>query len=85
MKPVKNPALVVAIAFGLLGLLALSPARADPMKCSDVGKACATKCRKAARGPVTVCLTQCGVRASSCQRTGCWDEGSRRYCGMAKR
>jgi hypothetical protein len=66
---------------------ALAPpgAHADPMKCSNQETTCATNCKKAARGPVTVCLTQCGARASYCMKTGCWNDGVRTFCGLAKR
>lgn len=72
-------------AIALLTVLSASPAaQADPMKCSNEEKTCATNCKKAARGPVNVCLTECGTRASYCMKTGCWDTGVQRYCGLAK-
>ena len=54
------------------------------MKCSNEEKTCATNCKKAARGPVAACLTQCGAWGSYCIKTGCWDTGAQRYCGLAK-
>jgi hypothetical protein len=75
----------VCAGIALIGVMSSMPiARADPMKCSNEEKTCATNCKKAARGPVNVCLTECGVRASYCMKTGCWDNGVQRYCGLAK-
>lgn len=65
-------------------VLTITLAQAEPMKCSNEEKTCATACKKAARGPVNVCLTECGARASYCMKTGCWDNGAQRYCGLAK-
>lgn len=66
---------------------ALSSARtafAEPMKCSGEEKACVTNCKKAARVAVNVCVTACGSRLSVCLKTGCWDDGTQRYCGLNK-
>ena len=57
---------------------------AEPMKCSGEEKACVTACRKTARMPVAVCLTGCGARLSACVKTGCWDNGAQRYCGLSR-
>jgi hypothetical protein len=68
--------------FAVLSSIMVS--QADPMKCSNEEKTCATACKTAARGPVNTCLTACGARASYCMKTGCWDNGAQRYCGLAK-
>ena len=71
----------------LLAALVLSgapTAMAEPMKCSGEEKTCITACRKTARMPVNVCLTGCGARLSACLKTGCWNDGTQRYCGLAK-
>ena len=73
----------VLTAFALV-LIGACGAMADPMKCSGEEKACATACKKAARVAVSVCLTNCGARLSACMKTGCWDNGAQRYCGLAK-
>lgn len=65
-------------------LMAAQAATAEPMKCSGEEKTCSTSCRKAARIAVSTCLTDCGTRLSACMRTGCWDNGVSRYCGLAK-
>ncbi|MFA6265991.1 MAG: hypothetical protein WC670_09805 [Pseudolabrys sp.] len=66
------------------GLLAVSPVRADPMKCSGEEKTCQLTCAKAAKAALSTCLTECGFRKSACMRTGCWDNGRLRYCGLNK-
>ena len=70
-----------ALAFALSGA---RPASAEPMKCSGEEKACVTNCKKAARVAVNVCVTACGSRLSVCLKTGCWDNGAQRYCGLNK-
>lgn len=67
-----------------LALLGAQIARAEPMKCSGEEKTCLTNCRKIARVAVSVCATGCGARLSACMKTGCWDTGAQRYCGLAK-
>ena len=65
-------------------LSATTLAQAAPMKCSTEEKTCAAACTKAARTAVRSCVTACGARASYCMKTGCWDNGTRVYCGLAK-
>jgi hypothetical protein len=64
--------------------MAIESAIADPMKCSGEEKACITACTKTARVTISVCVTGCGARLSACMKTGCWDNGTQRYCGVAK-
>lgn len=78
-------------ALGALALLVLltadvakQTAMAEPMKCSGEEKACVTACRKTARMTVSVCLTGCGARLAACVKTGCWDNGTQRYCGLSR-
>jgi hypothetical protein len=33
---------------------------------------------------VSICVTNCGARQSICMRTGCWDSGVQKYCGLQK-
>ena len=68
----------------VFGLFASAPAVADPMKCSGEEKTCSASCTKAAKTALSICLTICGQRKSSCMKTGCWDNGVQRYCGLAK-
>ncbi len=72
-------ALLLAVA-----LVGAPAAYAEPMKCSGEEKACLTNCKKAARVAVSVCATGCGTRLSYCLKTGCWDNGTQKYCGLNK-
>ena len=75
----------LAAALALLAALFVSQsARAAPMKCSGDETTCRQTCAKAAKGALSACLTTCGARRAACMRTGCWDNGSVRYCGLAK-
>jgi hypothetical protein len=65
-------------------LLCAAPANAEPMKCSGEEKTCQQTCAKVPTASKSVCLTECGVRKNGCMRTGCWDNGRQRYCGLAK-
>lgn len=68
----------------LSALLLTGTVKAEPMKCSGEEKTCQTACAKVPAGRTSACLTECGVRKSACMRTGCWDNGQLRYCGLAK-
>lgn len=59
-------------------------AYAQPMKCSGEEKTCQQACAKGPSATKSACLTECGVRRNICMRTGCWDNGRLRYCGLAK-
>jgi len=78
------------IAFALAGAVGLSllyaqAALAEPMKCSGEQKACIANCNKTPnRASISVCITNCGARQAMCVRTGCWDSGTQRYCGLAR-
>ena len=74
-------------ATGLLGLIALAShiASAAPMRCSGEQKICITNCNKATdRSTIPACVTACGARQSFCMKTGCWDSGFQKYCGLTK-
>jgi hypothetical protein len=60
-------------------------AAAEPMKCSGEQKACTSVCARVT-GPavITACLERCRSAQKSCMQTGCWDNGSSRYCGLMK-
>lgn len=80
----KTPRNILSATLFILALLAAPAVQAEPMKCSGEEKACVTACRKTARMTVSVCLTGCGARLSACVKTGCWDNGTQRYCGLSK-
>jgi hypothetical protein len=33
---------------------------------------------------VSVCFTNCGQRQAMCVKTGCWDNGNQKYCGLLR-
>ncbi|MBS0534632.1 MAG: hypothetical protein JSR72_11295 [Proteobacteria bacterium] len=74
-----------ALAASLVATLFLAQSgHTAPMKCSGEETTCRDNCAKAAKTMLSTCLTACGVRRSACMRTGCWDNGQQRYCGLAK-
>ena len=74
-----------AIVLGIgIFLLSAQAALADPMKCSGEEKTCVTNCSKFARTTVSQCLEACRMSRIICLRTGCWDTGTNRYCGLMK-
>lgn len=80
----KTPLTILSAGLFILALLGSPAAQAEPMKCSGEEKACVTACRKTARTTVSVCLTGCGTRLSACVKSGCWDDGRQRYCGLSR-
>jgi hypothetical protein len=54
------------------------------MKCSGEEKTCNTNCVKLARTAVSRCMETCRTSRLICVRTGCWDTGTSRYCGLMK-
>ncbi len=76
------------VRFALIGfcaaLLFAGIGHAEPMKCSGEEKTCQQTCAKVPAASKSACLTECGVRKSVCMRTGCWDNGRLRYCGLMK-
>jgi hypothetical protein len=73
------------LAAGLFPLLWSQAALAAPMRCSNEQTICITNCKKNPdRSFLSICLTNCGARQSNCIRTGCWDSGVQKYCGLMK-
>jgi hypothetical protein len=81
---IKTTIRTLCAALFALALIGSHVAMAEPMKCSGEEKACVIACKKTARIPVSVCVTGCGARLSACTKTGCWDNGTQRYCGLSK-
>ena len=68
-----------------LALLSAAPAVSAPMRCSGEEKVCIAACKKSVdRSSISTCLTNCGLRQSACMKSGCWDSGPQRYCGLLK-
>ena len=80
------PKIIMGV-IALLGIALLWPpvARAVPMRCSGEETICISGCKKSVdRSTVTICVTNCGVRNAMCKKTGCWDSGVQKYCGLLK-
>jgi hypothetical protein len=71
-------------AFIGLFLFDAQAVRADPMRCSGEEKTCNANCMKNARTELANCLANCHTSRQVCTRTGCWDTGTSRYCGLMK-
>lgn len=77
----RNLAAVIAVAIALLGAQA---AWADPMKCSGEQKTCLSGCARMAAAQAQACLESCRASQAYCIRSGCWQHGANRYCGLTK-
>jgi hypothetical protein len=78
----------IGVMVACLGLYLAVPGRAfaDAMVCSSEEQACIAKCPKFANPSITTsCVTNCHTRRSMCMQTGCWDNGTVRYCGLGRR
>jgi hypothetical protein len=75
----------VGVAVTAVGLLWSQAALAVPMRCSGEQTVCIANCKKNPdRTFLSICVTNCGARQSICMKTGCWDSGVQRYCGLLK-
>lgn len=60
-------------------------AQAAAMRCSGEEQTCIAVCNKVAtKANMSACITMCGQRGAVCKRTGCWDDGAQRYCGLQR-
>ena len=65
--------------------LSAAPAFSAPMRCSGEEKICIAACKKSLnRSSISTCLTNCGLRQSACMKSGCWNSGPQKYCGLLK-
>jgi hypothetical protein len=80
-----TPKTIVGMA-ATVALLALGAgtALAAPMLCSGEQKNCIAACQKNSAALVADCIAGCRARFNYCNRTGCWDSGSSRYCGLER-
>lgn len=79
-----NDSRLAAILIGL-SLLCCQSALAAPMRCSGEQSVCIASCKKSPdRSSLSTCVTNCGLRQSLCMKTGCWDNGFQKYCGLLK-
>jgi len=82
---VKHQAIRAIAAAAAMLLLCHEAALADAVRCSNEQKACVTACVKPNDPASTrVCITNCAQRQVVCRRTGCWDNGTRTYCGLLR-
>jgi len=83
MKPVIDS--LIAAGLIAIGVLSVEVVFAAPMRCSGEQKTCIALCNKSPdRGSISICVTNCGLRQSLCMKTGCWDSGVQKYCGLLK-
>jgi hypothetical protein len=78
---------IAALAF-IVALSALAPrtAFAAPMLCSGEEKTCLAACVKFSnQAYVANCVTNCRASGAYCMHTGCWANGSSRYCGILRK
>jgi hypothetical protein len=78
---------VVSGMIAVLGiaLLYAQTARAAPMRCGGEESICINTCKKNPdKSTMSICVTNCGVRNAMCKKTGCWDSGTQKYCGLLK-
>jgi hypothetical protein len=78
---------IVTGVIALLGiaLLCAQTVRAAPMRCSGEESICISSCKKNPdKSTLSICVTNCGVRNAMCKKTGCWDSGTQKYCGLLK-
>ena len=77
--------LVHALAMAAALTLLAAPAFAAPMKCSGEQKTCITICQKTINPALQAqCIADCHTRQNYCRQTGCWDNGTSRYCGLLR-
>ena len=83
-RPLHLIAALIVISTGF-ALLSTAPVFSAPMRCGGEEKVCIAACKKSLdRSSLSTCLTNCGLRQSVCMRSGCWDSGPQRYCGLLK-
>jgi hypothetical protein len=75
---------VIAACAGLY-LFGCQAALAQPMRCSGERSTCLANCKKNPNPAIASrCAQTCHTSQSICMRTGCWDNGTFKYCGLMK-
>jgi len=83
--PLPHQVIAVVAISAAFALLSTTSAFSAPMRCSGEEKVCIAACKKSLdRSSISTCLTGCGLRQSACMRSGCWDSGPQKYCGLLK-
>jgi len=78
---------IVMYAIALLGvaLVCTQAVSAAPMRCGGEETICINGCkRNPDKSTMSICVTNCGIRSATCKKTGCWDSGAQKYCGLLK-
>ncbi|MCK9919235.1 hypothetical protein MXD81_59910 [Microbacteriaceae bacterium K1510] len=76
---------IALAAVAALTLLSTATAQAAAMRCSNEQNTCIAVCNKAvSKAQLSSCITTCGQRNAFCLKTGCWDDGAQRYCGLQR-
>jgi hypothetical protein len=78
------PAGIVAAAAAIVFLFC-AESIAEPLRCAGEHQACVASCTKLGDPSKRICVTNCAQRQAACVRTGCWDDGTRNYCGLLRR
>lgn len=74
----------LALLAGLVGS-GIGVAQAAAMRCSGEEKTCIAVCNKGAtKSALPMCITNCGQRKAICMKSGCWDNGVQKYCGLVR-
>jgi hypothetical protein len=73
----------IAIVVGLY-LFSAPTALAAPMLCSGEQKTCIAACQRSPLALIGDCIANCRTRFNYCRQTGCWDNGTNRYCGLLR-
>lgn len=69
----------------ILALLEVRIVHAAAMRCSGEEKTCIAVCNKGAtKAALPMCITNCGQRKAICMKSGCWDNGAQKYCGLSR-
>jgi len=77
--------IIIAIAAIVgLSLFGAPAALAEAMKCSGEQKICISVCQKSPRDLIADCIANCRARLNYCRQTGCWDNGTNRYCNLTR-
>ena len=74
----------IAAAVAAFMLVGVSMAQAEPMKCTGEQKTCQTACARLPATQIQPCLEGCRASQAYCIRSGCWQNGNNRYCGLTK-
>ena len=72
----------MAVIAGLF--LVSQTALAAPMMCSGEETSCIAACQARPRALIGDCIATCRTWGNYCKRTGCWDNGTSRYCGLLR-